>query len=201
MKTIAIIANGESLASEEERAALRACDGCVCCDRLPPQEAPQLLQIVGDMDTCPADTLPRELCTNLHEDQETNDLTKAMRWVGEHVPDATLAFFCVTGKREDHMLANLSLIAEAGRAAKIYTPSGCFTLLPAGEHRYPVECGSPVSFISFTHQYVTVRGVQWPVEHLLLDSLWRATLNRCSSDCLTLQCEAPLYLYQPWRIS
>ncbi len=194
---IAIIANGAPMETTEERSALEACAGCVCCDRLPPEGAPQLLQVVGDMDTLEAKLAP-ELCTDLHEDQETNDLTKAMQWTKARFPEAELAFFCVTGKREDHTLANLSLISEAGERAHIYTPAGHFVLLPAGEHELPVQPGSAVSFLSFTPQYLTVHGVQWQVEHLWLASLWRATLNRCCEAVLHIVCEVPLYVYQPW---
>ncbi len=196
-QTIAILANGAPMATVEESSALVACDGCVCCDRLPPEGAPRLLQVVGDMDTC-VEGVPPELCTDLHEDQETNDLTKAMGWTKAHYPDAELAFFCVTGKREDHTLANLALISEAGERARIYTSSGNFILLPSGEHVLTVEKGTAVSFLSFTPQRLTVHGVQWPVERLWLSSLWRATLNRCSATELQIVCEAPLYVYQPW---
>ena len=61
-----------------------------------------------------------------------------------------------------------------------------------------VRPGAPVSFVSFVPQRVTARGVVWPVEDLLLDSLWRATLNRAEVSTLSLRCEAPLFVYQPW---
>ncbi len=193
---IAIIANGTDPATPGEQAALRACDHCICCDRLPPEGAPPLLQIVGDMDTLCAN-LPANLITDLHDDQETNDLTKAIRWAQQHAPTATLHFFAVTGKREDHTLANLALISELGTHAEIFTPAGHFILLPAGHHHLSVTPGTPISLLSFTPQYVTAHGLQWPVDNLLLDSLWRATLNRCSAPTLTLHNQAPLYIYQP----
>lgn len=194
---IAVIANGSAPDSPGERAALRACDGCVCCDRLPPVGAPPLLQVVGDMDT-PHDFVPPHLLTDCHADQETNDLTKALRWTLAHYPDAEIDYFAVTGKREDHTLANLALISEWKRAARIFTNAGRFTVLPAGEHTFAVAVGEPVSFLSFDVQHLTVRGVVWPVENLLLNSLWRATLNRTQADTLVIHCEAPLFLYQPW---
>ncbi len=195
---IAIIANGAELSTADERAALAACTGCVCCDRLPPEGAPSLLQVVGDMDSFCGE-LPVNLKTDLHEDQETNDLTKALRWAKAFAPGAELHFFSVTGKREDHTLANLALIAEAGDRAEVFTGAGHFILLPAGKHTLSVVPGTPISFISFVPQYLTATGVQWQVNHLLLDSIWRATLNRCSAEIITIDAEAPLYIYQPWR--
>ncbi len=200
-QTLAIIANGAPLVHTREWEALRACAGCVCCDRTPPEDAPELLQIIGDMDslhTAIGHEFPAELVTDLHEDQETNDLTKAMHWAKEHYPEAELHFFSVTGRREDHTIANLALIAEEGRRAEIFTEAGHFILLPAGKHTLTVEPNSAISFISFTPQHLSVTGVQWPVQNLLLNTLWRATLNRCTESTLRLDAEAPLYVYQPW---
>lgn len=195
---IAIIANGMNPETPQERAALAMCDGCVCCDRLPPEGAPRLLQIVGDLDTLKAEVAP-ELLTALPEDQETNDLTKAVMWVQQHVPEATLAFFGVTGKREDHTLANLSLIAGYGLPAEVFTASGQMVLLPAGTHRVPTVPQGAVSLLSFVPQRVTAEGVRWPVQNLLLETLWRATLNQATGSEVTVTCEAPCFVYQPWR--
>lgn len=198
LKTIAIIANGDTPCHPQVRAALAQCDGCVCCDRLPPEGAPPLLQIVGDLDSVTGDIAPN-LLTDLHEDQETNDLTKAMRWANAKHPGVAIHYFAVTGKREDHTLANLALITEAGCATCIFTESGRFDLFPAGTHTLAVEEKSPISFLSFIPQTITAHGVVWPVEQLRLDSIWRATLNQTSASQVELICESPLLVYRPWR--
>ena len=197
-RTIAIIANGETPRHPEVLAALAQCEACVCCDRLPPEGAPKLLQIVGDLDSLAAD-VPDALVTDLHEDQETNDLTKAMRWARATHPNTAIDYFAITGLREDHTLANLALVSEAGAPARIFTEAGRFDLIPAGETHLEVTPDSPISFLSFTAQRITAQGVVWPVENLLLDTLWRATLNRTQATHLTLRCEAPLFVYRPWR--
>lgn len=194
---IAIIANGTPPETKEELGALAACGGCVCCDRLPPAGAPPLLQVVGDLDTLRTAEIPQALLSH-DSDQETNDLTKAVRWCERHKPEACLDYFSVTGRREDHTVANLALIAGYGRPARIFTAHGRFQLFCAGQARLSVRPGTPISFLSFVAQRVTVRGVVWPVENLLLDTLWRATLNRTSDSSLDLCCEAPLFVYQPW---
>ncbi len=200
IKTIAIIANGEEAHTPYARAALAQCDGCVCCDRLPPPGAPPLLQIVGDMDSC-RDAIPAEFLTDLHEDQDTNDLTKAMRWTQQHYPKAIWHFFAVTGKREDHTLANLALIAAMAKPATIHTPSGTFQLILPNELKLQtvrVQTHAPISFLSFTRQTITASGVQWPVCNLMLEHLWQATLNRTLDQGeITLEFQAPLYIYQP----
>lgn len=196
-RRLAVIANGEKPYHPEVMAALRHCDACVCCDCLPPTGAPSLLQVVGDMDTL-CDMLPANLVTDCHEDQDTNDLTKAMRWIEAHELEAELAFFAVTGKREDHTLANLALIAASGKRAQVFTESGRFDVLTAGETVLAVEPQMPISFLSFVPQRVTARGVVWPVESLLLESLWCATLNRTSAAQVSVACEGALLVYRPW---
>lgn len=196
-RRLAVIANGEKPHYPEVMAALRHCDACVCCDCLPPEGAPPLLQVVGDMDTL-CDMLPADLVTDCHEDQDTNDLTKAMRWIEAHEPEAELVFFAVTGKREDHTLANLALIAASGKRAQVFTESGRFDVLTAGETVLAVEPQTPISFLSFVPQRVTARGVVWPVKQLLLESLWCATLNRTSAAQVSVACEGALLVYRPW---
>lgn len=200
MKTLAIIANGTPPETPGERAALARCEGCVCCDGLPPEGAPPLLQVVGDMDSL-REPLPEGLATDCRDDQETNDLSKAVRWCRERFPEARLDYFGATGRREDHTLANLALIAAFGRPASVFTASGRLEVLPAGAHSLDVPRDWPISFLSFVPQRLTARGVVWPVESLLLNTLWRATLNRTCAETLSLECQAPLLVYQPWSAS
>ena len=197
-RPIAIIANGEPPQHAEVLKALAQCQACVCCDRLPPTGAPTLLQVVGDLDSFTGELAP-ELLTDLHEDQETNDLTKAMNWLAKTHPGTPIDYFAVTGLREDHTLANLALIAEAGRPARVFTESGRFDLLGAGTTPLHTTPNTPISFLSFTSQVISARGVVWPVEHLLLDTLWRATLNRTTASTVEITCERPLFVYRPWK--
>lgn len=196
-KTLAVIANGAPPESPGERAALAACTACVCCDRLPPAGAPPLLQVVGDGDSLGGAAVPAGLLTREAE-QETNDLAKALRWVRAHAPGARLAYFAVLGRRLDHALGNLAHIAAGPAPAKVYAADGVLTLLPAGRHALAARPGDALSLLSLAPQRVTARGLAWPVEDLLLDTLWRATLNRVAADWPVLVCEAPLFVYQPW---
>ncbi|MEG1479433.1 MAG: hypothetical protein RSD41_00280 [Kiritimatiellia bacterium] len=206
--SVAIVANGAEMKAVAETMGFCLCEqGAVYCDRAPLTwrdlssdrvTLPPTLQIVGDLDTLEGD-YPAELLTDLHEDQESNDLTKAFRWVEANVQPELIEWFCVTGKREDHTLANLALIASFGVRGKIYTQSGCFYVLPAGEWSYACVEASPISFLSFVPQVITATGLRWRVDHLLLDTLWRATLNQTAADCVNVRCEAPLLIFQPWR--
>lgn len=196
MTRLAVIANGAPPESPGERAALAACDRCVCCDRLPPPGAPPLAQVVGDGDSLrgavPEGLLHRE------SEQETCDLAKAIRWCRRHAPGARLDYFAVLGRRMDHTLANLAHVYETAAEASVFGNDGRFDLFPAGEHTLALRPGGAVSLISLRPQRVTARGLAWPVEDLTLASLWRATLNRAEAPLLRLRCEAPIFVYRPW---
>ena len=205
----AIVANGAPLMHPAERMAFCLCgQGAVYCDREPltwhqvtdrPTALPETLQVVGDLDSLGDAGLPPHLVTDLHDDQETNDLTKAFRWLTAHYAPKLVEWFCVTGKREDHTLSNLALIASFGLPGRIYTHSGFFWVLPAGNWEISAGEKSPISFLSFVPQRISATGVHWPVERLLLEHLWQATLNRTDAATVLLTCEAPLLVYQPWE--
>ncbi len=194
-KPLAIVANGAPLATPEEWAGLAQCAAVAYCDRAPlnGSAVPPTAFIIGD-----GDTLSHAVPFIHDPDQETNDLTKALRYAKAHYEVKSIAWFCVTGLREDHTLANLALISEYGLPGTVYTNTGRFTLLLAGTHALHVQPDTPISFISFSRQSITATGVVWQVNDLLLDGLWRATLNRTSMDCVSIRNEAPLYVYQPW---
>ena len=52
-----------------------------------------------------------------NSDQETNDLTKAVTWCSER-GYRDLVILGATGKREDHTMGNISLLAEYIREMK-----------------------------------------------------------------------------------
>ena len=68
--------------------------------------------IVGDMDS-----LNESIAGRFHDrifkdkDQDTNDLTKAVAWCSER-GYRDLVILGATGKREDHTIGNISLLAE-----------------------------------------------------------------------------------------
>lgn len=197
---VAIVANGAPMNSRGEREAFAACRGAVYCDRLPlcGPGVPQPYFVIGDGDTLGAPDETANVPFYREADQETNDLTKAFIRVREAFMPDRIDWFCVTGGREDHTLANLALIAGYGVPGRILTNSGSFRVLCPGVHTLRCRGGEPVSFLSFVPQRITVSGVRWPVENLLLDSLWRATLNRTEAGSLDVRCEEMLLVYIPW---
>ncbi len=188
---IAILANGDF--PQIPYLELLACDGVVCCDCAHPQL--KMIQIVGDLDTLSAQDRQTyaAIITDLSHDQETNDLTKAFRWTRRHYPEATIVLFGCTGKREDHTLANLSLLVDFAQEASVvlYTEAGTFHAVPPGGS-LPTSPGQQVSIFSFNpQQAITSSGLKYPLKSLTLPRWWVATLNEATASSITLTASTP----------
>ena len=122
VKTIAILANGQFPRKEFPLYLLRAADAVVCCDgALMAAEKHGIVPdaVVGDLDSVCSHALNRferiksAPAVFRDSDQETNDLTKAFKYVLKTWPEAdTIHILGSTGKSEAHTLGNLSLLME-----------------------------------------------------------------------------------------
>ena len=135
--------------------------------------------IVGDLDSLSQELQQRySHCLHRDPDQETNDLTKAVNFcVERHWDEITL--LGATGKREDHSLGNISLLADYGENANIQliTDYGVFVpLLKSGG--FESFKGQQASIFSLTPATIfTLRGLKYPLAQQTLSSWWQGTLN------------------------
>ena len=183
---LVIVADGTFPTHPLPLAALRDADLIIACDGA----AKTLLHagfmphcVVGDLDTL-EQKIQQQLKDRLeHEtEQETNDLSKAFRSALRKMSAAdTLTILGATGKREDHTLGNLSLLADfAGQHG---------TFLPVtGTAGIPCHPGQAVSFFNPTGNPVRLTGknLKYPVNDLALDRWWTATLNTATADTVEL---------------
>ena len=180
-KTV-ILANGAFPVGDVPLDALRTAVRVVCCDGA----ADKLLTaggepswIVGDGDSVSAETRARFAARcRFDSDQETNDLTKAFRFcVAQGWRDVVV--LGATGGREDHMLGNLSLLADFAQESEVrlLTDSGFFTPLTAST-RLGSVAGQQVSLIACdAGMRVSAEGLKYPVRNLPLSRWWQGTLN------------------------
>jgi thiamine pyrophosphokinase len=112
---VIILADGAFPSNEKRLRLLREATHIICCDG----SVKKLLDfglepeaIVGDMDSIPLE-LKKRFADRvfISSDQETNDLTKAVEFCIRQGYDE-LAILGATGLREDHTLANISLLAD-----------------------------------------------------------------------------------------
>lgn len=208
MSSVAVIAAGSFprkayplwLASEAEHVVV--CDGAAAAwEKAFPGRIPDA--VVGDMDSIPP-RLKKQYKAVLRPEteQETNDLSKAIRYILENIPDATqIHILGATGKREDHTLGNLSLLMEY---ASLYGLTGisektldlvsdtCTAFAVTDSCSLAVGEGRGVSLISPDNSLrIKSEGLVWPTDDVVFDNWWKATLNKASQDVVKLTFSHP----------
>lgn len=144
--------------------------------------------IVGDMDSLTGD-IAEKYSDRLFrdDDQETNDLTKAVKWCAERGYDE-LAITGATGKREDHTLGNISLIADYARVVKVTMVTDTGLFLPFNKTAIiPVSPGQQISVFAFDGETgITSEGLLYPLVNRKLSRWWEATLNEATGNSVKL---------------
>ncbi len=192
---VVLVADGTFPTHPVPLEALKDADLIIACDG-----AAKTLLHAGFMPHCVAgdlDTLEQEIQQQLQDrlvretEQETNDLSKAFRSALKKMSeDDTLTILGATGKREDHTLGNLSLLADFARQhrrIRLLTDHGIF-LPVTGSALIPAVTGQAVSFFNPTGSPVRLSGsnLKYPVNNLALDRWWTATLNAATADAIEL---------------
>ena len=182
-----IIANGTFPRHTVPLSFLRKASRIICCDGATETLLGYGLEpdfIVGDLDSLSPELQQRySHCLPHDSDQNTKDLTKAVRFcTGRQWNEITI--IGATGKREDHSIGNISLLADyAGYAqVQMITDYGVFNpLLVSG----CFECfsGQQVSIFCLTSGTVfTFHGLKYPVNEQIISSWWQGTLNEALGD-------------------
>ncbi|MCU0473049.1 MAG: thiamine diphosphokinase [Bacteroidales bacterium] len=189
-----IIADGIFPRNEIPLGYLRNADMRVCCDG----SAEDLINagfipdaIIGDMDSL-GDELKNRFKDRIYidDEQETNDLTKAVRWCRESGYN-DIVILGATGKREDHTLGNISLLTEYAESinVKMVTDNGIFFpfLRSCTVKSFP---GQQVSVFSIDPETeITSAGLRYPLTGRKLKNWWEATLNEAMGDHFELRFE------------
>ena len=205
VRTVAIVCNGQFPRKEYPLYLLRSADAVVCCDgALQALEKRGIVPdvVIGDMDSVCGRALKRFPGRVVRVgEQETNDLTKAFRYVMESFPDAgVIHILAATGFREDHSLGNLGLLMEyertyglAERGISVDLVSDYTTALALGDSTtLDVGEGRPVSLFSPDPTLkIRSEGLQWPTDGVRFDNWWKASLNRATADRITLTFSHP----------
>ena len=205
MTSIVILGNGAFPTEPYPLHLLDTAEGVVCCDgavekllRHNPQARP--LAVVGDLDSLSQELQTRFADILFHEaEQDDNDQTKALRWVLEHHPEVEeIIFLGATGLREDHTVGNLGLLMDYPRQ------------FPLGERRLSMvsdygtafvvtqSCdlhlgeGRRISLFSADNSLqVNSSGLEWPLEGVVFDAWWKASLNRTVAPVVSLHLNHP----------
>jgi thiamine pyrophosphokinase len=161
---------------------LNSAETIICCDGA----ADNLINygkipsvIVGDMDSISSRNKLKFQNIIVHiPDQDTNDQTKAVQWAIKN-GYSDLVILGNTGKREDHTIANISLLCDYEKLLKICAVSdtGIFTPI-SGSKDFNSFCGEQVSIFSLKRETrISSRNLKYHMVNLALDSWWQGTLN------------------------
>jgi len=193
MHEIIILADGEFPTHAIPLGKLRHAPMIVCCDGaagklLSHNITPDL--IVGDMDSLDLslrqkynDIIIQSSC------QQTNDLTKAFNHSLTLNP-SRITILGATGLREDHTLGNISLLWDYSLMSSVkiemWTNSGRFIPVNSGGIFYASK-GSQISLFTLDcNLKIKSAGLKYPLDDVVFDNWWRATLNECLGDTFEL---------------
>jgi thiamine pyrophosphokinase len=200
--TAVILADGSFPTHKIPLSYLRNAKHIICCDG----SAESLIMadlepeaIVGDLDSVSPEIAER-FAGRLYKDseQDTNDLTKAVNWCKKQGYEE-LIILGATGKREDHTIGNISLLAEYVKEIKaiMVTDTGVFAayLQKCSVRTFP---GQQVSIFSLNPETeITSSGLRYPLNKMRLHNWWVATLNEATGGTIELRFRGgPLIVYQ-----
>lgn len=193
-----ILANGEYPRHAFPLQQLQEAPYVVCCDGasntyLSQGKVPDV--IIGDGDSLNASYREtyRQIIHHI-EDQECNDLTKAVRFLKEQGKQH-IVIVGATGKREDHTLGNISLLMEfqrMGLQVCMLTDYGVFVPCQ-GEQSFSVYIGQQLSIFNFTAQGLHAEGLVYPLRDF--SSWWEGTLNEVNRTTCTFYAEGEYLVF------
>ena len=195
-----ILANGEFPSNNIPLSIFNSSKYLVCCDGainnlINTNKAPDA--IVGDCDSLSEENQSK-YANIIHRisEQETNDLTKAVNFCLEQ-DRRKITILGATGKREDHTIANISLLCEYMMDADVemITDHGVFVAIdkPSVFSSFPKQ---QVSLFCIDRCSVTSHGLVYPITDHLFTSWWQATLNEATGNEFMIETTGRTIVYR-----
>jgi len=190
-KTV-IVADGNFPQHEIPLGYIRNAERIICCDGSTENlilAGFEPVAIIGDMDSLSEDLANRFTDRIfIDESQDTNDLTKAVIWCsGMGYND--LVIVGATGKREDHTIGNISLLAEYAKDVNVIMVTDTGVFLPFLKSSVISSFkGQQVSIFSLdTETEVSSHDLRYPLKNIKLGNWWVATLNEALGESFSLE--------------
>ena len=169
---------------------LESCNKVICCDGAAnayTQTGKMPLATIGDGDSI-APELKDKLSFIQVDDQETNDLTKAIN----HAKDLgykNIAILGATGKRECHTIGNISLLMEYRRMGlNVIMLTDYCSIFPCKDYiSINSNVGQQISIINFGACNLKSEGLKYPIYDFT--ALWQGTLNECISEKCSIKAD------------
>jgi len=199
-----IIANGRFPTHHIPLSYIERANFIVCCDGA----ANEFIEgggkpnaIVGDCDSISKENSVRFAdILYINNDQETNDLTKSVQFCVEN-GKKNIIIVGGTGKREDHTLGNISLLAEYVYIANVVmvTNWGIFTPLKSTT-QFKSFRGEQVSIFSIDQVNISTQNLKFPLTNRILSNWWEGSLNESLEDNFTIKTTGRVIVFQAYKI-
>lgn len=214
-RKIVILGNGEFPRKESSKSIIACADIVICCDGafskllrhkgLAQSVTKKEFYVTGDLDSISRTHLKKYGSRIIpYEDQNINDLTKsfilASRIIKEDGIASDICFLGATGLREDHTVANMSLMMEYASAdivveglCSIRMISDYSTIIPFTESisfDCPEGCGVSI-FTPDNTVSIRSEGLKWQTGGVSFSNWWKASLNRSEKKRVTLTLSHP----------
>jgi thiamine pyrophosphokinase len=182
-----IVANGEIATHPYAIALLQNASEIICCDGAVDKLCAMGFQptlIIGDCDSISPESLQKfKEIVQIDRDVEINDLQKSIRYCMNRQQKAA----CIIGGfglREDHAIANLSILLMYGKRInlRMVTNHGIFTPIYSTTS-FGAYSGQQISIFSFNKETkLTFRNLKYPVTERHFDYFWEGSLNESLGD-------------------
>ncbi len=207
---IVILAAGDFPTHAVPLQALREADFVVCCDSAFSQLNTTYYPlstthyiVIGDGDSLSeADKSALGDRWLQVDEQDYNDLHKAVQWAVCHFPPRTSHFTILgaTGRREDHTLGNIAYLVtfaeeHPGIRLEMLTDYGRFTAM-TGSGTFATFPRQQVSIFSMDpDRPIYGQGLRWPLDAFRARRWWQATLNEALGSEVTLSSDGWLVVF------
>jgi thiamine pyrophosphokinase len=205
MSCTVIVADGNFPEHKIPLGYLRNAERIICCDG----SAENLLSagfepeaIVGDMDSLNVE-IAKGFTDRIFIDknQDTNDLTKAVCWCSER-GYKDIVIVGATGKREDHTIGNISLLADYAKSVNVRMITDTGILVPLLKSSVIKSfAGQQISVFSIDPETeISSVGLRYPLKRKKIKNWWVATLNESLGDNFSLVFDGgPIIIYLKFR--
>jgi thiamine pyrophosphokinase len=196
-----ILADGKFPEHEIPLGYLKNAERIICCDGSVKNLINAGYQpdaIVGDLDSLNNDLADKFRDRLFYDDNhDTNDLTKAVEWC-RRMGYTNIVILGATGKREDHTIGNISLLAEYKQEIDVIMVTDTGILRP-----YLESCevfsfkGQQVSIFSLDPQSeISSCGLKYGLLKKKVSNWWVATLNESLGENFSLEFKSgPVIVY------
>ncbi|MDH6355217.1 thiamine pyrophosphokinase [Dysgonomonas sp. PH5-45] len=199
-----VLANGEFPKNCLPLTILKNSKYIVCCDGAVNQLMDSQVErvpdaIVGDCDSLrPENRKWFESIIFTVSEQDTNDLTKSISFC-EASGRKKIVILGATGRREDHTIGNISLLAEyldlPGMDVEIITDYGIYRAIDSTSE-FESRVGQQVSIFSIGQDAVTTHNLRYPITRGTLTNWWQGTLNEVLGDSFVIEVEGKTIVFR-----